>query len=136
MGECAGGHRAENRRKSRDIMMQPREWSICTHLNNKIEHPNISDPCRKDSQYFDVSNCSTSNRYYVIYSILSIPISFLSMLLLVLFQAERARPYLMTHDSNDSTDYINACYVDGSKPPIPGNRPNLCYDSMLRWHTI
>jgi len=25
VGECAGGHRAENRRKSRDIMIQPRE---------------------------------------------------------------------------------------------------------------
>ena len=28
--------------------------------------------------------------------------------------AERARPYLITHDSNDSTDYINAVYVDVS----------------------
>ncbi|KAI0215757.1 Receptor-type tyrosine-protein phosphatase S [Lamellibrachia satsuma] len=27
--------------------------------------------------------------------------------------AERARPYLVTHDSSDSTDYINAVYVDG-----------------------
>lgn len=25
VGECAGGHRAENRRKSRDIMIQPRK---------------------------------------------------------------------------------------------------------------
>ena len=31
-----------------------------------------------------------------------------------LFSAERARPYLITHDSNDSTDYINAVYVDVS----------------------
>ena len=27
VGECAGGHRSENRRKSRDIMLQPREFS-------------------------------------------------------------------------------------------------------------
>ena len=31
-----------------------------------------------------------------------------------LLLAERARPYLITHDSNDSTDYINAVYVDVS----------------------
>ena len=29
VGECAGGHRAENRRKSRDIMIQPRELLSC-----------------------------------------------------------------------------------------------------------
>ncbi|ELT89482.1 hypothetical protein CAPTEDRAFT_136827, partial [Capitella teleta] len=50
VGECAGGHRLENRRKSRDVMVQP---------------------------------------------------------------PERSRPYLITHDSNDSTDYINAVYADG-----------------------
>ncbi|XP_074641310.1 uncharacterized protein LOC141899056 [Tubulanus polymorphus] len=49
-GECAGGHRAENRWKSRDVMLQP---------------------------------------------------------------PERSRPYLMTHDSCDSADFINAVYVDG-----------------------
>lgn len=32
-----------------------------------------------------------------------------------LFSAERARPYLVTQDSSDSTDYINAVYVDVSK---------------------
>ena len=32
-----------------------------------------------------------------------------------LFPAERSRPYLITHDSNDSTDYINAVYVDVSR---------------------
>ncbi|CAH1773965.1 unnamed protein product [Owenia fusiformis] len=52
VGECAGGHRHENRKKSREIMLQP---------------------------------------------------------------PERARPYLMTHDSATSTDYINAVYVDGFK---------------------
>ena len=30
--------------------------------------------------------------------------------------AERSRPYLITHDSNESTDYINAVYVDVSTP--------------------
>ena len=28
VGECAGGHRAENRRKSRDIMLQPRTFFV------------------------------------------------------------------------------------------------------------
>ncbi|XP_067938232.1 receptor-type tyrosine-protein phosphatase mu-like isoform X2 [Watersipora subatra] len=50
IGDCAGGHRVENRRKSRDIMIQP---------------------------------------------------------------PERARPYLMTFDSSDSSDFINAVYVNG-----------------------
>ena len=37
-----------------------------------------------------------------------------TVMLVRLFAAERARPYLITHDSNDSTDYINAVYVDVS----------------------
>ena len=31
-----------------------------------------------------------------------------------LFIAERARPYLMTFDSSDSSDFINAVYVNVS----------------------
>lgn len=52
--------------------------------------------------------------------------------------AERARPYIVTHDSNDSTDYINAVYVDVStltSSHRPGhtaasfpNRPNTHRD--------
>ncbi|XP_013394760.1 receptor-type tyrosine-protein phosphatase epsilon isoform X4 [Lingula anatina] len=50
VGECAGGHRVENRKKSRDIMLQP---------------------------------------------------------------PERARPYLLSFERTESSDYINAVYVDG-----------------------
>ena len=38
----------------------------------------------------------------------------LLMQCVVMVTAERSRPYLITHDSNDSTDYINAVYVDVS----------------------
>lgn len=34
--------------------------------------------------------------------------------LLISILAERARPYLFTSDSNESTDFINAVYVDVS----------------------
>ncbi|CAI9743236.1 receptor-type tyrosine-protein phosphatase epsilon-like isoform X1 [Octopus vulgaris] len=50
IGDCAGGHRQENRSKSRDIMLQP---------------------------------------------------------------PERARPYLLSNDKSDDSDFINGVYVDG-----------------------
>ena len=43
VGECAGGHRAENRHKSRDIMLQPRQY-IALHTYSTSHY--ITSPRR------------------------------------------------------------------------------------------
>lgn len=35
IGDCAGGHRADNREKNRDVLCVPREYSITSLLNNE-----------------------------------------------------------------------------------------------------
>lgn len=86
IGDCAGGHRADNREKNRDVLCVPRKllFSLYTkHIKYKI-----------------YSFYHTQNERFFFFDFL--------------FLADNFRPYLTSFQGNAFTDYINAVFVDVS----------------------
>lgn len=87
IGDCAGGHRADNREKNRDVLCVPRKRLPQSSLSYHIMNSWIV-------QYFSLHvHCfsSLSSRSHV---------------------ADNFRPYLTSFQGNAFTDYINAVFVD------------------------
>lgn len=84
IGDCAGGHRADNRDKNRDVLCVPRE---------STESANLFNHSVSDSKL--IRNLWFFSRFS-------------------LFAADNFRPYLTSFQGNAFTDYINAVFVDVS----------------------
>lgn len=85
IGDCAGGHRADNREKNRDVLVVPRESDfkgVACH-----ERPGGLSANSHSSQ-IDLPSFVTADNF---------------------------RPYLTSFQGNSFTDYINAVFVDVSQ---------------------
>lgn len=95
IGDCAAGHRADNRDKNRNVLIVPRK-----HEDNSPSVPpvpvTLPGPLSHDRVTpSEVVNCSSS----------------------LYFAADNFRPYITSFQGNNCTDYINAVFVDGYTHP-------------------
>ena len=96
VGECAAGHRQENRHKSRDIMLQPRMYQSVVFC--------LLILCSYCSDFWWPLLWLWSCCYIYLFNVV------------VMFcLAERARPHLLTFDMSEHSDFINAVFVNVSK---------------------
>ena len=87
IGDCAGGHRADNREKNRDVLVVPREFQLnCFELDNP-----------RDRQLRQMALPRRTNQFSFFVT------------------ADNFRPYLTSFQGNSFTDYINAVFVDVSQ---------------------
>lgn len=85
IGDCAGGHRADNREKNRDVLVVPREFQLSCYNSRDRQRPSTNS---FSTPYKSISSFVTADNF---------------------------RPYLTSFQGNSFTDYINAVFVDVSQ---------------------